>query len=262
MYGFQPMSVSLMNRTPPLDTVAGLACFMSWISRIMRIDGEKGMRSLLTNVSTLLSSMTVFMDSIHVASMSPSRMTHLWMCDDLYPFISLLMLRKITAMSPSFHSLVLDIVPYNSSDVTALGFACSHAPSSPTSLRASKSVFHVSVFPQPVGPMMNMQCRTPRMPNMPTTLMMNCGSACRPRLLAVAAQTVENSGSEKGSGQTPGNKSWIKRKKMGMSKVVIFGVLKSRRARQSTGFSSLSGSILFNVPACRSNDFTARRPQS
>ena len=36
----------------------------------------KGMRSLDASVSILLSSMTVFMDSIHSASMSPSSTIH------------------------------------------------------------------------------------------------------------------------------------------------------------------------------------------
>lgn len=39
--------------------------------------GESGIRSLLAKVRTLLSSMTVFRDSIHMGSISPSRTIHL-----------------------------------------------------------------------------------------------------------------------------------------------------------------------------------------
>ena len=92
--------------------------------------------------------------------------------------------------------------------------------------------------------------------------MMNCLSACSPRCLAISLQKLSKSGSENGSGQTPGKRSWIRRMKIGMSKVVILGVLKSRKARQSTGFSSLSGSKRLSVPACRRSDFTALNPQS
>ena len=70
------MSASLMYRMPARDTVAGVALASELISKIIRIASERGMRSLDTSVSTLLSSMTVFIDSIHTASMSPSSTTH------------------------------------------------------------------------------------------------------------------------------------------------------------------------------------------
>ena len=71
---------------------------------LRRIDGVSGMRSLDTSVSTLLSSMTVFIDSIHSASMSPSRMTHLGTCS-VGP-VAFLKSRMILAMMPSYGSFV------------------------------------------------------------------------------------------------------------------------------------------------------------
>ena len=44
----------------------------------LRIASLRGTRSLDTSVSTLLSSITVFIDSIHTASISPSSTTHLY----------------------------------------------------------------------------------------------------------------------------------------------------------------------------------------
>jgi hypothetical protein len=76
--GRQPTSVSLRKSTPPREAVAGEALRMCETSSSRRIDGVSGMRSLETRVSTLLSSITVFIDSIHSASMSPSRTTHLY----------------------------------------------------------------------------------------------------------------------------------------------------------------------------------------
>jgi len=75
--GRQPTSVSLMKRMPARDTVAGVAFESELISKTMRIASDSGTRSLETSVSTLLSSITVFIDSIHTASMSPSSTTHL-----------------------------------------------------------------------------------------------------------------------------------------------------------------------------------------
>lgn len=75
--GFQPISVSLMKRTPPLDTVAGVAFFKWDTSKNILISGVSGILSCDTRVSTLLSSMTVLSDSIHSGSTSPSNTIHL-----------------------------------------------------------------------------------------------------------------------------------------------------------------------------------------
>ena len=62
---------------PALDTVAGVAFLRELISNTILMAGERGTRSLETRVKTLLSSITVFMDSIQTASISPSKTTHL-----------------------------------------------------------------------------------------------------------------------------------------------------------------------------------------
>lgn len=84
MKGIQPISVSLINNTPALDTVAGVAFFKFEISKISLIYEVRKILSLLTRVNTLLSSMTVFKDSIHSGSISPSKTLHLCACDGLY----------------------------------------------------------------------------------------------------------------------------------------------------------------------------------
>jgi len=86
IYGIQPISYSLINNTPPLDTVAGVAFLRLLISNNKRMLGVNGIRSLLTRVSTLLSSITVFSDSIHSGSISPSNILHL--CFYVYLYLS------------------------------------------------------------------------------------------------------------------------------------------------------------------------------
>ena len=82
--------------TPARETVAGEALRRCEISKTRRIDALSGMRSLETSVSTLLSSMTVFIDSIHSASISPSSTIHLGL-----GFVSRLNSRIIFATMPS-----------------------------------------------------------------------------------------------------------------------------------------------------------------
>ena len=79
--------------------MAGDALRRCEISKSSRIESESGIRSFDTRVNTLLSSITVFIDSIHSASMSPSSTTHLYppLCDFEYS-------RMILAMMPSYGS--------------------------------------------------------------------------------------------------------------------------------------------------------------
>mmetsp|Transcript_7066 Transcript_7066/g.9736 ORF Transcript_7066/g.9736 Transcript_7066/m.9736 type:complete len:205 (-) Transcript_7066:3327-3941(-) len=107
MKGFQPISDSLMYRIPARDTVAGVAFFNELISNTILIASDKGMRSFDTRVRTLLSSMTVFIDSIQTASISPSSTTHLYdwwswkPCSEMFFAIPLIMIER----TPSFQSL-------------------------------------------------------------------------------------------------------------------------------------------------------------
>jgi hypothetical protein len=57
--------------------VAGVAFLRLETSNNNLIDGVNGILSFDTRVSTLLSSITVFRDSIHSGSTSPSRILHL-----------------------------------------------------------------------------------------------------------------------------------------------------------------------------------------
>ena len=92
------------------------------------MESVSGMRSFDARVSILLSSITVFIDSIHSASISPSRTIH-WCW-----FVVLLeKSRKVTDMSPSFHSRVEGCrKPYSSLRVTALGLMAFDTDFSPT----------------------------------------------------------------------------------------------------------------------------------
>jgi hypothetical protein len=71
------------------------------------------MRSFETNVSILLSSMTVFIDSIHPASISPSKMIHLcnWWLWNPASLFSLDMDRMSLDNTPSVHSRATLITP-------------------------------------------------------------------------------------------------------------------------------------------------------
>ena len=68
--------MSEIYKIPALDTVAGDANFKSRISKIYFICGFKGILLLLAKVNNLLSSITLFIDSIQLVSKSPSKIIH------------------------------------------------------------------------------------------------------------------------------------------------------------------------------------------
>ena len=74
---YLPKSPGLMYKIPALDTVAGVAVLKLEISKINLISLVRAILSLLAKVSILLSSITVFRDSIHIGSISPSKIIHL-----------------------------------------------------------------------------------------------------------------------------------------------------------------------------------------
>ena len=86
---------------PHRETVAGDATAKSATSKIMFIDEDMAMISPEFRHSFLLSSSTVFMFSIQIASTGPSSTTHLrfglWSCAQP---------RYTTARTPSCHSCV------------------------------------------------------------------------------------------------------------------------------------------------------------
>ena len=113
------------------------------------------MRSFDASVSMRLSSMTEFIDSIQLASRSPSKMIHFGFSsgiDDkcLITFES----------NPSLHSLVAMLMyPYNSSVLTALGLMSTAFVriSGSRRFRASLRVRQHCDLPAPAGPMMKTQ---------------------------------------------------------------------------------------------------------
>lgn len=90
-----------MYKIPALEEVAGVANLRSLISKIHLISPLMGILSLLARVRILLSSITEFMDSIQLASRSPSRMIHLGFSSSGSSAICLNSFEN----NPSFHSL-------------------------------------------------------------------------------------------------------------------------------------------------------------
>ena len=82
-------------------TVAGEASVRSSHSKSMPICGRSLMRSPLARQSVMLSSSTVFMDSIQSVSTGPSKTTH-WICSVSSTASSRIMVEA----SPSAHSAV------------------------------------------------------------------------------------------------------------------------------------------------------------
>ena len=75
--GCQPSASGVRKTTPRRETVAGLASSRSPTSKSMRICVLSLMRSPFARQSVMLSSSTVFMFSIQMASMGPSKTVHL-----------------------------------------------------------------------------------------------------------------------------------------------------------------------------------------
>ena len=116
-----------MYNTPPLDTVARVAFLKLETSNNKRIYSSRGNLSPLVKVKTLLSSMTVFRDSIQFGSISPSKIIHLFLCVSLYGGSFLHIFFMIELRIPYFQAFVLSSTyPNNSLPVIAFGdnFSC------------------------------------------------------------------------------------------------------------------------------------------
>mmetsp|Transcript_31121 Transcript_31121/g.92727 ORF Transcript_31121/g.92727 Transcript_31121/m.92727 type:complete len:237 (-) Transcript_31121:4046-4756(-) len=101
---------SEMYRMPARVAVAGVANLRSRISKMSFMCGSRRMRSLDGSVSRRLSSMTEFIDSIQLASRSPSSMIHLGLSSGM-----LASSRMLNDSRPSFHSRVAILTyPYSS----------------------------------------------------------------------------------------------------------------------------------------------------
>ena len=99
--GRQPSWCGSRYTIPHRDTVAGDATARSFTSKIMFITDDIATISPLFRHSFLLSSSTVFMFSIQMASTGPSSITHLrlGLWSDAHPLYTL-------ARTPSVHSCV------------------------------------------------------------------------------------------------------------------------------------------------------------
>mmetsp|Transcript_17532 Transcript_17532/g.48818 ORF Transcript_17532/g.48818 Transcript_17532/m.48818 type:complete len:297 (+) Transcript_17532:6546-7436(+) len=136
--GRQPSWWGSRYTMPQRDTVAGEATARSPTSKIIDIVGLICIISEFGRQSFLLSSSTVFMFSIQMASTGPSKMSHLR--SELGSAARPL---NATATTPSFHSWVaLSVSPYSWPMVTAFGFrmrVCTlvnNGPSMPFSARS------------------------------------------------------------------------------------------------------------------------------
>mmetsp|Transcript_41518 Transcript_41518/g.94534 ORF Transcript_41518/g.94534 Transcript_41518/m.94534 type:complete len:201 (+) Transcript_41518:75-677(+) len=99
-----PRASGSMKIIPQRETVAGEATARSSHSNCMQMDGESLMISPETRHSFLLSSSTVFMLSIQIASTGPSQLIHFLA---LSPFATELHAsRTMVEMMPSVHSFV------------------------------------------------------------------------------------------------------------------------------------------------------------
>mmetsp|Transcript_14093 Transcript_14093/g.33799 ORF Transcript_14093/g.33799 Transcript_14093/m.33799 type:complete len:260 (+) Transcript_14093:5797-6576(+) len=258
--GCHPMSSWLRYTTPPRLTVAGEQCSMWLISSSSRMVGVSGMRSLDASVSILLSSITVFMLSIHSASMSPSSTIH-W-C--MYVLL-LAKSRKFTLISPSFHSRVLGCrLPYSSLRVTALGLMGTARPFSPYLFCALSSVRHTADLPHPAGPSRNTAQRTTKISRSWMILRMNMSSGWYPSSTAERDTSASNSRSRRRGTLSSilGNRSLSRPMKMPWSSAVSLPRLKSRSACSSTLSSLRCGWSRFMPPATYSVVLMARSFQS
>ena len=249
-----------MYRMPARLVVAGVACLRSRISKIMRMCDLSGMRSFEASVSILLSSITEFIDSIQLASRSPSRMIHLGFSSGIWPRS-----RMMTESSPSFHSRVCRWMwPYRSSVGSTFGLRSTALTLLRGSLspRALMSILVHADLPAPGGPITNTQWRIAMSSSSCVTLSVNDSSGHSPDSSHARCAHCARSSSTTRGGLSPGNRSFSSPKKTTSSILTILGTLKSRSARISSASSAMSGSARLSWPATTSTLLTARRPQS
>lgn len=140
----------------PLETVAGVAQCKCPTSNISRITVVNAIRSLLASVNTLLSSISVFKLSIHIGSMSPSRIIHLGLSAEMFAWS-----RINDDSRPSFHSRVAGLTkPNNSLLVTLFGFKSLTLGRFSWLTYVANRVFHISDLPVPALPTINTEWRT------------------------------------------------------------------------------------------------------
>mmetsp|Transcript_19764 Transcript_19764/g.49722 ORF Transcript_19764/g.49722 Transcript_19764/m.49722 type:complete len:224 (-) Transcript_19764:1561-2232(-) len=195
--GVHPRSVSGSRYTiPTRDTVAGEAYSRSRTSKSMVVTGESLMISPEFRHSFLLSSSTVFMFSIQIASTGPSKTTH-WR--RIFPSAPTGWdpLRTAMASTPSVHSWVFKSAsPYNCPWVIDFGFITycttgmksSFCPAIFSRVVASTSL--IEVFPHGGKPTVISPWRTTIVSHSCTALFVNSLVGCSPKEVVTASNWV------------------------------------------------------------------------
>mmetsp|Transcript_17795 Transcript_17795/g.60097 ORF Transcript_17795/g.60097 Transcript_17795/m.60097 type:complete len:253 (+) Transcript_17795:1621-2379(+) len=252
-----------MKIMPARETVAGDATRRSSTSNKSDICGVSGMRSPLMSVKILLSSMTEFIDSIHMASTGPSKRIHAspGLSDSAHDL-------KIVDRMPSAHSKVArSYAPYNSVrvidfelmryDVTG---AWPATPSRASLDLALASVFQAVDLPLKEAPTSMLQCLVSFESYSCPILKSRNGCGCRPFALRSASKAAPRSPiSERGSSKD-GNKSPSKRRKSRSSSLINFGKFMSLSARIKMASSLVAGSARLMAPAMLRTAFKFRNP--
>ena len=250
---------------PARETVAGEATERSSTSKSSETCAGMEIRSPLRSVSSLLSSSSVFIDSIHSVSTGPSKSTHFWSSPS-----SRQMVRMSLASTPSDHSCVAaSNEPYSSSLESDSGLmVCtvtrSYSPCAPrflSSAIARVRHFHASDLPAPVLPTIMLPCRATLQSKICTILVIQSGTICRPAALTWASSSARSSALPASLSSSPGKRSESSAWNSGRSAYTSLGLMRSSIVRYIMKSSATSGSARLSAPAARAIGMTnERRP--
>mmetsp|Transcript_39227 Transcript_39227/g.77339 ORF Transcript_39227/g.77339 Transcript_39227/m.77339 type:complete len:233 (-) Transcript_39227:31-729(-) len=224
------------------------------------------MISPLVRHSFLLSSSTVFMFSIQIASTGPSMSIHL----SLSPSWSLMATRIKPAKIPSCHSLVLGSnAPYSCPMVMLFGFITRGSTSvhfgssgnrwcSSASVAASPDQF--VVLPANGAPTIMKPCLTTIISYVCTTFSYKYALACVLRTAHTSSNAPLNKARSGGGTDTPGNRSEVIPLNKGTSGARNLHRFTSMMERSTKMSSDKWPSLRFKFPAALSTAITARMP--
>mmetsp|Transcript_14536 Transcript_14536/g.44979 ORF Transcript_14536/g.44979 Transcript_14536/m.44979 type:complete len:250 (-) Transcript_14536:10-759(-) len=237
---------------PARDTVAGDATLRSSTSKSRLIDEVSGIRSPLIKVRILLSSITLFIDSIHMASIGPSNSTHFSsrLFDSAH---ALNMVERI----PSAHSKVVrSYAPYSSVSVTDFGFMTYEVTGTYSSrlLRASEvlafaNIFQAVLLPESVDPTSILQCLVNFESYSCPIFSIRNGCVCRPALCSSHSSAAFRSPISETGSSSDGKRSLKSKRNRCSSSLMNLGRFISRNARIRITSSFVEGSARFIEPA-------------
>ena len=266
--GAHPRSLALTKMTPARETVAGDALRRSSTSICSVTFGRSiGMRSLLARVRILLSSITVFMFSIHIASTGPSSTSHVKF------FLSLFALRHSCEKMPSVHSpSSRESEPNICGAVIAFGFSRNERCGWPTSggtpwpgVAASSALWSTStmrVLPVPDGPTTMSEWRTSAISYTCTILARQSAWRCRSSAAMDLSIAVSIVACDARAALTPGKRSSMSERKSGTSSATNLERFMSRSVRISRLASGVDALTRLELPAVRRTARMLRRPKS